>query len=148
MPIMIPELFTILLPRITPRVLEMINDHLTDEQIALLFVKLINPYVVLSLQEEDILRGVDRKTLRGMKSRGEAPNPVQNAPKIPNKNRSRQNRCKTHASNRRDPVSLGKLNKEVIMILSAIHCCHSRVAALSVLFFNWQGKFQPEERGY
>ena len=68
---MIPELFTILLPRITPRVLEMINDHLTDEQIALLFVKLINPYVVLSLQEEAILRGVDRKTLRGMKSRGE-----------------------------------------------------------------------------
>ena len=68
---MIPELFTIILPRITPRVLEVIHSHLTDEQIGLLLVKLINPYIVLSQQEEAELRGVNRKTLRGMKSRGE-----------------------------------------------------------------------------
>lgn len=68
---MIPELFKILLPRITPRVLEVIHSHLSDEQIGLLLVKLINPYVVLSQQEEAVLRGVNRKTLRGMKARGE-----------------------------------------------------------------------------
>ncbi len=68
---MIQELFEIIRPRITPRVLEVVNNHLTDEQIGLLLVKLINPYVVLSQQEEAILRGVDRKTLRGMKARGE-----------------------------------------------------------------------------
>jgi len=68
---MIPELFKIILPRITPRVLEVIHSHLTDEQIGLLLVKLINPYVVFSQQEEAMLRGVNRKTLRGMKARGE-----------------------------------------------------------------------------
>lgn len=68
---MIQELFEIIRPRITPRVLEVIHRHLTDEQIGLLLVKLINPYVVLSQQEEAILRGVNRKTLRGMKARGE-----------------------------------------------------------------------------
>jgi len=68
---MIPELFTIIRPRITPRVLEVVNRHLSDEQIALLLVKLINPYVVFSQQEEAMLRGVNRKTLRGMKTRGE-----------------------------------------------------------------------------
>ena len=68
---MIPELFKIILPRITPRVLEVVHSHLTDEQIGLLLVKLINPYVVFSQQEEAELRGVNRKTLRGMKSRGE-----------------------------------------------------------------------------
>jgi len=70
---MIPELFKIILPRITPRVLEVVHSHLSDEQIGLLLVKLINPYVVLSQQEEAILRGVNRKTLRGMKTRGEVP---------------------------------------------------------------------------
>ena len=68
---MIPELFKIILPRISPRVLEVVHSHLTDEQIGLLLVKLINPYVVLSQQEEAKLRGVNRKTLRGMKTRGE-----------------------------------------------------------------------------
>jgi len=68
---MIPELFKIILPRITPAVLEVVHSHLTDEQIGLLLVKLINPYVVFSQQEEAELRGVNRKTLRGMKSRGE-----------------------------------------------------------------------------
>ncbi|MEI6561431.1 MAG: hypothetical protein WCO68_05010 [Verrucomicrobiota bacterium] len=68
---MIPELFKIILPRITPGVLEVVHSHLTDEQIGLLLVKLINPYVVFSQQEEAELRGVNRKTLRGMKSRGE-----------------------------------------------------------------------------
>lgn len=70
---MIQELFEILRPRITPRVLDVIHNHLTDEQIGLLLVKLINPYVVLTQQEEAILRGVNRKTLRGMKARGEIP---------------------------------------------------------------------------
>ena len=68
---MIPELFEIILPRITPRVLEVVHSHLTEEQIGLLLVKLINPYIVLSQREEAELRGVNRKTLRGMKSRGE-----------------------------------------------------------------------------
>lgn len=68
---MIPELFNILLPRITPKVLEVVNRHLTDEQIGLLLVKLINPYIVISQEEEATLRGVNRKTLRGMKARGE-----------------------------------------------------------------------------
>ena len=70
---MIQELYNIISPRITPRVLEMVHNHLTDEQIGLLLVKLINPYVVLSQQEEAKLRGVNRKTLRGMKTRGEIP---------------------------------------------------------------------------
>ena len=70
---MIQELFEIIRPRITPRVLEVVHNHLTDEQIGLLLVKLINPYVVLSQQEEAMLRGVNRKTLRGMKARGEVP---------------------------------------------------------------------------
>jgi hypothetical protein len=70
---MIQELFEIIRPRITPRVLEVVHNHLTDEQIGLLLVKLINPYVVLTQQEEAILRGVNRKTLRGMKARGEVP---------------------------------------------------------------------------
>ncbi|MEI7957762.1 MAG: hypothetical protein WCI40_01535 [Verrucomicrobiota bacterium] len=68
---MIPELFKIILPRINPTVLEVVHSHLTDEQIGLLLVKLINPYIVLSQQEEAKLRGVNRKTLRGMKTRGE-----------------------------------------------------------------------------
>jgi len=38
-----------------------------------LLVKLINPYIVLSQQEEANLRGVNRKTLRGMKAHGEVP---------------------------------------------------------------------------
>ncbi|MCX6967765.1 MAG: hypothetical protein NTZ46_08320 [Verrucomicrobia bacterium] len=68
---MIPELFKIILPRLTPGVLEVVHSHLTDEQIGLLLVKLINPYAILSQQEEAKLRGVNRKTLRGMKTRGE-----------------------------------------------------------------------------
>ena len=68
---MIPELFKIILPRITPQVLEVVHRHLTDEQIGLLLVKLINPYIVMSHEEEATLRGVNRKTLRGMKARGE-----------------------------------------------------------------------------
>jgi hypothetical protein len=70
---MIQELYKIILPRITPKVLEVVHSHLSDEQIGLLLVKLINPYVVLTQQEEAILRGVNRKTLRGMKARGEVP---------------------------------------------------------------------------
>ncbi len=84
--IMTQELFGILKPRINKRVLEIIHEHLTDEQIGLLIVKLINPYAVFSQQEEAKLRGIDRKTLRGMKSRGELPsNSVKqnNAPMLP-----------------------------------------------------------------
>ena len=68
---MISELFQILQPRINARVLALVNRHLSDEQIGLLLVKMINPYAILSQQEEATLRGVDPKTLRGMKSRGE-----------------------------------------------------------------------------
>ena len=107
---MIPELFKIILPRITPRVLEVIHNHLTDEQIGLLLVKLINPYVVLSQQEEAMLRGVNRKTLRGMKARGEVAAHRSSAlgvnlgedSKFPQKGLTRpkniQNRCKKRAS--------------------------------------------------
>lgn len=70
---MTQEFFEILRPRINARVLEIVHNHLNDEQIGLLLVKLINPYIVLSQQEEAKLRGIDRKTLRGMKSRGEIP---------------------------------------------------------------------------
>jgi hypothetical protein len=76
---MIPELFQILQPRVTPQVLKVIHRHLNDEQIGLLLVKLINPYVIFSQQEEAILRGVNRKTLRGMKARGEVPSLCVNA---------------------------------------------------------------------
>lgn len=70
---MTQDLFDILRPRINARVLEIVHNHLSDEQIGLLLVKLINPYAILSQQEEAQLRGVDRKTLRGMKARGEVP---------------------------------------------------------------------------
>jgi len=89
---MTQELFEILRPRINARVLEIIHNHLTDEQIGLLLVKLINPYAVLSQQEEAKLRGVDRKTLRGMKARGELPEQrsvkVADAPNFPKQGRS------------------------------------------------------------
>ncbi len=89
---MTQELFEILRPRINARVLEIIHNHLSDEQIGLLLVKLINPYAVLSQQEEAKLRGVDRKTLRGMKARGELPEQrgvnSPDAPKFPNRGRS------------------------------------------------------------
>ncbi len=92
---MTQELFEILRPRINARVLEVVHNHLDDEQIGLLLVKLINPYIILSQQEEAKLRGVDRKTLRGMKSRGEipcdgdvkrfaAPNRPESGEKLPN----------------------------------------------------------------
>lgn len=67
------DLFNLLRPRINEQVLEVVHKHLTDEQIGLLLVKLINPYIVLSQQEEAKLRGIDRKTLRSMKARGEIP---------------------------------------------------------------------------
>ena len=67
------DLFEIIRPRITPNVLKIVHSRLTDEQIALLLVKLINPYIILSQQEEAILRGINRKTLREMKARGEIP---------------------------------------------------------------------------
>ena len=67
------ELFEIIRPRITPNILKMVHSRLTDEQIALLLVKMINPYIVLSQQEEAVLRGINRKTLREMKTRGEIP---------------------------------------------------------------------------
>ena len=67
------ELFEIIRPRITPNVLKMVHSRLTDEQIALLLVKMINPYIILSQQEEATLRGINRKTLREMKARGEIP---------------------------------------------------------------------------
>jgi hypothetical protein len=83
---MTQELFGIIKPRINKRVLEVVHKHLTDEQIGLLIVKLINPYAVFSQQEEAKLRGIDRKTLRGMKSRGELPAEGvnhNNAPSLP-----------------------------------------------------------------
>jgi len=94
---MIPELFKIILPRITPEVLEVVHRHLTDEQIGLLLVKLINPYIVMSQEEEATLRGINRKTLRGMKARGEVSSQrtfdagvnSENAPYLPKKYQKR-----------------------------------------------------------
>jgi len=67
------DLFEIIRPRINPNILKIVHSHLTDEQIALLLLKLINPYIILSQQEEATLRGINRKTLREMKTRGEIP---------------------------------------------------------------------------
>ena len=67
------ELFELIRPRITPNVLKMVHSRLTDEQIALLLLKMINPYIILTQQEEATLRGINRKTLREMKARGEIP---------------------------------------------------------------------------
>jgi hypothetical protein len=39
---------------------------MTDEKVALLIVKAINPYAILSQEEEALLRGVTAKTLRGL----------------------------------------------------------------------------------
>lgn len=95
---MIQELFEIIRPRITSRVLEVVHNHLTDEQIGLLLVKLINPYVVLTQQEEAILRGVNRKTLRGMKARGEVP--AQPEPSLVDVNREKFPICSQKAPKR------------------------------------------------
>jgi len=82
------NLFRLIEPRINDRVLKIIHERLTDEQLGLLLVKMINPYIVFSQQEEAKLRGIDRKTLRGMKARGELANldetvNPQDAPKRP-----------------------------------------------------------------
>jgi len=108
---MIQELYKIILPRITPRVLEVVHSHLTDEQIGLLLVKLINPYIVLSQQEEAALRGVNRKTLRGMKNRGEVSTHRSsqlgvNSEEAPNYPKSGQERAKTPQSARKSPKPL------------------------------------------
>ena len=79
------ELFDLILqPRINAKVLEIVHNHLDDEQIGLLLLKQINPYAVLTQQEEATLRGVNRKTLRGMKARGEISKDVNHyaAPKV------------------------------------------------------------------
>lgn len=66
------ELFDlVILPRINAEVLEILNRHLSNEQIALLILTDVNPFMLLSQQQEAVLRGVDPKTLRGMKERGE-----------------------------------------------------------------------------
>ena len=61
----------ILQPRINARVLDIVNSLMDDEQLALLVVRQINPYFVFSQKQEAKLRGIDPKTLRGMKQRGE-----------------------------------------------------------------------------
>jgi len=69
---MLKELFDlVLLPRINAEVFEILNRHLNNEQIALLILMQVNPYMVLTQQQEALLRGVNPKTLRGMKQRGE-----------------------------------------------------------------------------
>jgi hypothetical protein len=46
---------------------------MTDEKVALLIVKAVNPYMLLTQEEESLLRGVTPKTLRGLKQRNELP---------------------------------------------------------------------------
>lgn len=46
---------------------------MTDQKVALLIVKAVNPYEVLTQEEEAILRGVSRDKLRGHKERKELP---------------------------------------------------------------------------
>lgn len=57
-----------LAPFITEKAKRIAADRLgmTDEKVALLIVKAINPYEILSQEEEAILRGVTPKTLRGL----------------------------------------------------------------------------------
>ena len=54
---------------ITPKVKKLAMQRLgfTDEKIALLLVKAINPHEVLTEEEEATLRGITAKTLRGFK---------------------------------------------------------------------------------
>jgi hypothetical protein len=46
---------------------------MTDEKVALLIVKAINPYELLSNQEEALIRGVTRNTISSMKRAKELP---------------------------------------------------------------------------
>lgn len=80
----------ILGPLITARIKKMARDRLVDGtsffaagrvpkfprseiKLALLLVKLVNPYEILSNQEEAILRGVTRNTISRMKERKDIP---------------------------------------------------------------------------
>lgn len=58
-----------LAPFITEKAKRLAAERLgmTDEKVALLIVKAINPYEVLTQTEESVLRGVTAKTLRGLK---------------------------------------------------------------------------------
>ncbi|MEY2561832.1 MAG: hypothetical protein QOH88_25 [Verrucomicrobiota bacterium] len=47
--------------------------RMTDEKVALLIVKAINPFEILTNQEEAILRGVTRNTITSMKAAREIP---------------------------------------------------------------------------
>lgn len=57
-----------LAPFITEKAKRLAAERLgmTDEKVALLIVKAINPYEVLTQEEESVLRGVTAKTLRGL----------------------------------------------------------------------------------
>lgn len=64
-----------LAPFITEKAKRLAAERLgmTDEKVALLIVKAINPYEVLTNQEEAILRGVTRNTISSMKTAKELP---------------------------------------------------------------------------
>lgn len=64
-----------LAPFITEKAKRLAAERLgmTDEKVALLIVKAINPYEILTNQEEAILRGVTRNTISSMKTARELP---------------------------------------------------------------------------
>lgn len=64
-----------LAPFITEKAKRLAAERLgmTDEKVALLIVKAINPYEVLTNQEEAIIRGVTRNTISSMKNAKELP---------------------------------------------------------------------------
>lgn len=56
-----------LAPFITPKALKLAAERLemTDEKVALLIAKAVNPHLILTQEEEALLRGVTPKTLSG-----------------------------------------------------------------------------------
>lgn len=64
-----------LAPFITEKAKRIAAERLgmSDEKVALLIVKAINPYEILTNQEEAVLRGVTRNTIASMKTAKELP---------------------------------------------------------------------------
>lgn len=69
------EALEALRPFITEKAKQLAAERLrmTDEKVTLLIVKEINPYEILTNQEEALIRGISRDKLRGHKTRKELP---------------------------------------------------------------------------
>lgn len=79
----------LLAPMITPAVLKRVKERLrlTDEKLALMLVRLINPDEIIEQGEEAILRGKKDETLKGYKDEGLFPRFVNGTlPRVKGKN--------------------------------------------------------------